>query len=71
MQRSLLLFLFLLCAGSVGASDSANRFGFAGREIFPVNDGIAHLKAVDLNNDDRTDLVVVQPSEIRPPSWGQ
>ena len=59
MQRSLLLILFLLCAGGADASDSANRFGFAGREIFPINDGIAHLKAIDLNNDDRTDLVVV------------
>lgn len=38
---------------------ATNRFGFTGREIFPVDSGIAQLKAVDLNGDGKLDLVVV------------
>src|SRR3954462_12646336 len=60
MQRSL-FFAFLLLAEVVArASEPAtNRFGFTGREIFPVDNGIAQLKAADLNGDGKMDLVVV------------
>jgi hypothetical protein len=60
MQRSLPLLISLGCAVTVAASDPAvNRFGFAGREIFPVDNAIAQLKAVDLNTDGKIDLAVV------------
>src|SRR3954463_8476620 len=60
MQRSL-FFAFLLLAEVVArASEPAtNRFGFTGREIFPIDNAIAQLKAVDLNGDGKMDLVVV------------
>jgi hypothetical protein len=59
MQRSLFLILTIF-VWSVGASEPAtNRFGFSGREIFPIDNGIAQLKAVDLNGDGKMDLVVV------------
>src|SRR4051812_14803925 len=59
MQRTLLLAIALF-AINLGASESStNRFGFTGREIFPIDNGIAQLKAVDLNGDGKMDLVVV------------
>src|SRR5437667_7935686 len=55
--------LFFLCVALFrvfGAEEPAtNRFGFTGREIFPIDNGIAQLKAVDLNGDGKMDLVVV------------
>ncbi len=58
MQRSLIL--TALCALGAWASEPpTNRFGFAGREIFPIDNAIAQLKAVDLNGDSKTDLVVI------------
>lgn len=59
MQRSL-LFALAFFAFSIAASEPiSNRFGFTGREVFPIDNGIAQLKAVDLNGDGKTDLVVV------------
>lgn len=44
----------------LAAADSAtNRFGFAGKEIFPVEYGISHLNAADLDGDGLKDLLVV------------
>jgi hypothetical protein len=61
MHRSLLfaiavIFLALKLAASEPAT---NRFGFTGREVFPIDNGIAQLKAVDLNGDGKMDLVIV------------
>jgi hypothetical protein len=58
MQRSLFLAAALLAASSQG-EDLTNRFGFAGREIFPIDNAIAQLKSADLNGDGKTDLVVI------------
>src|ERR1041385_3718527 len=61
MQRSLFLAIAIaVFTLNVGASEPAtNRFGFTGREVFPIDNGIAQLKAVDLNGDGKMDLVVV------------
>jgi hypothetical protein len=61
MQRSLFLAIATaFFALSLSASEPAtNRFGFTGREVFPIDSGIAQLKAVDLNGDGKVDLVVV------------
>jgi FG-GAP-like repeat len=51
----------LVCAGlagSVRADDKEATFGFAGPEIFPIDDQISLLHAVDLDGDGLTDLVV-------------
>src|SRR5688500_5278148 len=53
--------LFSVCLGvSVWAESApAERFGFTGREIFPIDQQIGQLKAADLDGDQLTDLVVV------------
>jgi hypothetical protein len=45
--------------GSIQAEDNQASFGFAGPEIFPIDDGISLLRAADLNGDGLTDLIVV------------
>ncbi|MGD0536611.1 MAG: VCBS repeat-containing protein [Verrucomicrobiota bacterium] len=40
-------------------ADPTNRFGFAGPEIFPVDNFITELRAADFDGDGRLDLVVV------------
>ena len=55
---SALLALGLLA--TVGrAADATNRFGFAGPEIFPIDNLITHLRHADLDGDGRQDLIVV------------
>lgn len=53
----------LACGGmvSVRAAEAAvtNRFGFSGKEIFPIDQQIGHLRAADLDGDGLQDLVVV------------
>lgn len=53
--------LLVVCFGvSVWAESApAERFGFTGREIFPIDQQIGQLKAADLDGDQLTDLVVV------------
>src|SRR5436190_20298869 len=58
MQRSL-FFLAAIFVFTSGASEAVGKLGFAGREVFPIDNGIAQLKAVDLNGDGKMDLVVV------------
>lgn len=36
-----------------------NRFGFAGKEIFPIDQQIGHLRAADIDGDSLQDLIVV------------
>lgn len=41
------------------ADTTTNRFGFAGKEIYPIDHGISQLHAADLDGDGLQDLVVV------------
>lgn len=59
MQRSLFLSAPLLALALSASEPATNRFGFAGREIFPIDTAIAQLKAVDLNGDQKMDLALV------------
>jgi hypothetical protein len=60
MQRSLFFVSLLWTAvGAIASEPATNRFGFTGREIFPIDNAIAQLKAVDLNGDGKMDLIVV------------
>jgi hypothetical protein len=47
-----------LLAAPAATNDPGQRFGFIGREIFPIDQQIAHLRAADLDGDGRPDLVV-------------
>ncbi|MBM3835282.1 MAG: VCBS repeat-containing protein [Verrucomicrobia bacterium] len=41
------------------AEPATNRFGFAGKEIFPIDHMVGHLRAADLDGDGLQDLLVV------------
>jgi hypothetical protein len=45
--------------GSVRAEEAPGSFGFAGPEIYPIDDQIGLLHAADLEGDGRMDLIVV------------
>jgi hypothetical protein len=55
---SFLVLVFTVAIANA-AESATNRFGFAGKEIFPVEHGISHLNAADLDGDGLKDLVVV------------
>ena len=63
MRRCFELVVTAACAGAVWAGsvepDTANRFGFTGPEIFPIEQQISQLKSADLDGDGLRDLVVV------------
>jgi hypothetical protein len=72
---SFLVLVFTVAIANA-AESATNRFGFAGKEIFPVEHGISHLNAADLDGDGLKDLVVVNNlrslcSTIKPgrPNW--
>ncbi|MDD5141207.1 MAG: VCBS repeat-containing protein [Verrucomicrobiales bacterium] len=44
---------------AVRGANVTNSFGFTGREIFPIDDGISLLRAADLDGDGLNDLAVV------------
>ncbi|MBI3880357.1 MAG: VCBS repeat-containing protein [Verrucomicrobia bacterium] len=44
---------------SLHAAAPAGRFGFAGPEIFPIDQGIANLHSADIDGDGYADLIVV------------
>jgi len=46
-------------------TNSSTEFGFAGKEIYPVDDYIGLLQAADVNNDGRKDLVLVNNSRSK------
>src|SRR5688500_7438103 len=58
MRWSLISVCGALAISAVG-SEGVGKLGFAGREVFPIDNAIAQLKAVDLNGDGKMDLVVV------------
>jgi FG-GAP-like repeat len=43
----------------VRGADATNTFGFTGREIYPIDDGISLLHSADLDGDGLNDLIVV------------
>src|SRR5216117_1317277 len=50
--------LIALCARSLNAAESVtNRFGFKGKEIFPIDYQITQLHAADLDGDGLPDLI--------------
>jgi hypothetical protein len=51
--------IVLAGVGSLSAETVTNRFGFAGPEIFPIENGIGMMQAADLDGDGLKDLVVV------------
>ncbi|MBI4660629.1 MAG: VCBS repeat-containing protein [Verrucomicrobia bacterium] len=54
-----LFVLFLVLALRTQADSATNRFGFAGKEIYPIDYGISHLQAADFDGDGLQDLIVV------------
>jgi hypothetical protein len=57
------IFVAVLALGfltmAVHGDAATNRFGFAGKEIFPIDHLIGHLHAADLDGDGLQDLIVV------------
>src|SRR5262249_32070922 len=53
------LVCLLFSATHSSAEDATNRFGFAGPEIFPVENLISQLKCADIDGDGLNDLLVV------------
>ena len=53
------MIVFSGLVASAPAQSTANRFGFVGREIFPVDNNISLIHAADLDGDGLNDLVVV------------
>ena len=58
---SLLIFTFTLRAQEAGT----NSFGFIGREIFPIENGISQLHVADMDGDGLNDLVLVNNARSR------
>lgn len=59
-SKPLIFARLLAVAATAIAGEDTNRvlFGFAGPEIFPLENGIAHLRVGDLDGDGRPDLVL-------------
>ena len=56
LRRFFAAFVF----NSVARGDTiTNAFGFTGKEIYPIDDGISLLHAADLTGDGLNDLIVV------------
>lgn len=55
---------FLAMAGRA-AEANTNAFGFSGREIFPIEDGISQLHVADLDGDGLNDIIVVNNARSR------
>src|SRR3989440_6700321 len=53
------LLVLVTSISTAQADSSTNRFAFTGPEIFPIDNQIGHLRAVDLDGDGLQDLIVV------------
>ena len=51
--------LMLAFAPAVHCENTTNKLGFTGPEFYPLNDGIALLRAADLDGDGLNDLILV------------
>jgi len=63
--RLLLGSLFFAATLALQAQTNANRFGFTGPEIFPIDNQIGLLHQADLDGDGRIDLVLVNNSRSK------
>src|ERR1051325_8772850 len=54
-------FVSISCAEDIGT----NSFGFLGREIFPIENGISQLHVADMDGDGLNDLVLVNNARSR------
>jgi FG-GAP-like repeat len=54
-----------LMATSLTAAPNTNGFGFAGRESFPIDSQISHLRVADLDGDGLNDIIVVNNARSR------
>ena len=59
MVKTFAALLSLATAISYSADSTTNRFGFAGPEIFPIENQIAQVKSADIDADGLQDLVLV------------
>ena len=57
-RLSCLLLLTMAAAWSIHAAPVTNRFGFDGKEIFPIDYQMSQLRAADLDGDGLTDLAI-------------
>ena len=54
------VFVFLAMVGTAMAENTnQNRFGFTGKEIFPIDNQLTQLRVGDLDGDGLNDLIVV------------
>ncbi len=57
--------LALVAMPAVIAAEEAGRFGFAGPEIFPIDNLVSHLRSADLDGDGLRELIVVNNARSR------
>lgn len=57
--------IFASVSNTAIAADAANRFGFTGPEIFPIDSQISLLHSADLDGDGLNDLIVVNNSRSK------
>ncbi len=55
----------ILAATAPAAEPPANRFGFTGPEIFPIDNEISMLRSADLDGDGLNDLIIVNNSRSK------
>ncbi len=60
-----ILFGFTVAGGAADAPDVAGRFGFTGREQFPIENQISLLRVADLDGDGLKDIIVVNNQRSR------
>src|SRR6185436_20429218 len=59
LSRTVAAFILICLAVAARADTVTNIFGFAGKEIFPIDNQIGLLHAADLDGDGLNDLIVV------------
>ncbi len=62
---SVILLMVMVSPAATNAPAGPTDFGFAGKEVFPIDNFIALLQADDINGDGKTDLVFVNNSRAK------